>query len=149
MTSHSAAIGTPAMMGGPIRVLLAKIGLDGHDRGVRIVAQALRDAGVEVIYVGPWAELELVVNAAVDEDVDVVGISSLAYDHLLVPALMEKLREAGFDGTVVVGGIIQEQDFQVLRDAGVESIFHPGDPLDEIVRFVRQAAATTRARIGM
>lgn len=116
-----------------MRILLAKIGLDGHDRGVRIIARALRDAGVEVIYVGPWAALETVVAAAVQEDVEVVGISSLAYDHLLVPDLAKALRAAGWDGPLVVGGIVQEDDVPLLEEAGVAGIFPPGQPLDEVV----------------
>jgi methylmalonyl-CoA mutase C-terminal domain/subunit len=126
-------------------VLLAKIGLDGHDRGVRVVARALRDAGMEVIYVGPWASVQDVAAVAVQEDAEVVGISSLAYDHLLVPELMAALRAQDWDGAVVVGGIVQAADIPVLESAGVARIFHPGEPLDQIVAFVRSAALEQRA----
>jgi methylmalonyl-CoA mutase C-terminal domain/subunit len=129
----------------PVRALLAKIGLDGHDRGVRVVARALRDAGMEVIYVGPWASVQHVAAVAVQEDADVVGISSLAYDHLLVPDLMAALRAQEWDGVVVVGGIIQAADIPILEAAGVARIFHPGEPLGEIVKFVRGAALEKRA----
>jgi methylmalonyl-CoA mutase C-terminal domain/subunit len=129
----------------PVRVLLAKIGLDGHDRGVRVVARALRDAGMEVIYLGPWASVEDVAAVALQEDADVVGISSLAYDHLLVPDLMAALRAEDWDGAVVVGGIVQAADVPVLKSAGVVRIFHPGEPLDEIVDFIRSAAPEKRS----
>jgi methylmalonyl-CoA mutase C-terminal domain/subunit len=121
----------------PTRVILTKIGLDGHDRGVRVLARALREAGMEIVYLGPWAEIAEVVSAAVQEDADVVGVSSLAYDHLLVPELVEALRAAGFDGSVVVGGTIQEADIALLEDAGVARVFHPGEPLDAIVDYIR------------
>jgi methylmalonyl-CoA mutase C-terminal domain/subunit len=125
----------------PIRVLLTKIGLDGHDRGVRILARGLREAGMEVVYLGPWAEIPEVVSAAVQEDVAVVGVSSLAYDHLLVPDLMEQLRAAGFAGEVLVGGTIQGPDIAALEQAGVARVFHPGEPLEEVVAFVEGCAA--------
>ena len=120
--------------------MLAKIGLDGHDRGVRVLARALRDAGMEVVYIGPWASVPEVVSTAVQEDVDVVGISSLAYDHLLVPGLVSDLRAAGFEGAVVVGGTIQSADVPALEAAGVARVFHPGEPLAEVVGAVREAA---------
>jgi methylmalonyl-CoA mutase C-terminal domain/subunit len=129
----------------PVRVLLAKIGLDGHDRGVRVVARALRDAGMEVIYIGPWAAVEDVAAVAVQEDADVVGVSSLAYDHLLVPDLMAALRAQDWDGPVLVGGIVQAADVPVLMNAGVARIFHPGEPLDEIVTFIQGAVREQRA----
>jgi methylmalonyl-CoA mutase C-terminal domain/subunit len=117
--------------------VLAKIGLDGHDRGVRVLARALREAGMEIVYLGPWAEIAEVVSAAVQEDADVVGVSSLAYDHLLVPDLMRALDEAGFDGTVVVGGTIQSEDIELLERSGVARVFHPGEPLADIVEFIQ------------
>jgi methylmalonyl-CoA mutase C-terminal domain/subunit len=120
--------------------VLAKIGLDGHDRGVRVLARALREAGMEIVYLGPWAEIPEVVSAAVQEDADVVGVSSLAYDHLLVPDLTRELREAGFTGTVVVGGTIQGEDIDLLETAGVARVFHPGEPLADIVEFFRACA---------
>jgi methylmalonyl-CoA mutase C-terminal domain/subunit len=128
------------------KVLVTKIGLDGHDRGSRIVAAHLRDAGMEVIYTPPWQEIPTVVKLAMEEDVDVIGISSLATDHLIVPKLMRALREAGLgDVTVMVGGIVPDEDESLLLESGVARVFHPGSPLDDITVFVREAAARTRA----
>ena len=109
------------------KVLVTKIGLDGHDRGSRLVAAYLRDAGMEVIYTPPWQEIPAVVKLATEEDVDVIGISSLATDHLIVPKLMAALRAAGLsDIAVVVGGIVPDDDEEVLLEAGVARVFHPG-----------------------
>jgi methylmalonyl-CoA mutase C-terminal domain/subunit len=128
------------------KVLVTKIGLDGHDRGSRIVAAHLRDAGMEVVYTPPWQEIPAVVKLALEEDVDVIGISSLATDHLIVPKLMRALREAGLaDVTVMVGGIVPDEDEQMLLDAGVARVFHPGAALDDITVFVREATVSTRA----
>ena len=128
------------------KVLVTKIGLDGHDRGSRIVAAHLRDAGMEVIYTPPWQEIAAVVKLALEEDVDVIGVSSLATDHLIVPKIMAALRAAGLqDIAVIVGGIVPDEDEQALLDAGVARVFHPGTPLDEISAFVAQAAARVRA----
>lgn len=125
-----------------IRVLLTKIGLDGHDRGIRIVSVALRDAGMEVILTPPWMTLEGVVSIAMQEDVDVIGISSLSCDHLLVPKLMQLLREAHMtDVTVVVGGIVPKSEVQALLESGVAAVFHPGCSLEHIVKEVSQKAA--------
>ncbi len=122
------------VLGRPARVLVTKIGLDGHDRGSRLVAGFLRDAGMEVIYTAPWQAIETVVRQAMEEDVDVIGISSLATDHLLVPQLMKALREAQMDDVaVVVGGIIPENETGLLEDAGVAAVFHPGSSRDYIV----------------
>lgn len=129
------------------RVLLTKIGLDGHDRGLRIVATGLRDASMEVIFLGPWAALDEVVSAAVQEDVDVVGVSSLAYDHVLVPELIQKLRAAGWDGPVLLGGIVQDVDVPALLAAGVAGIFHPGARVAEIADFIRSAIRTKEAAV--
>ncbi len=127
------------------KVLVTKIGFDGHDRGSRIVAAALRDAGMEVIYTPPWQEIATVVKLATEEDVDVIGISSLATDHLIVPKLMTALREAGLgDVCVIVGGIVPDEDEQMLLDAGVARVFHPGSALDDIATYVRDAAAQVR-----
>lgn len=127
------------------KVLVTKIGLDGHDRGSRIVAAALRDAGMEVIYTPPWQEIAAVVKLATEEDVDVIGISSLATDHLIVPKLMVALREAGLgDVGVIVGGIVPDEDEQMLLDAGVARVFHPGTALADIAAFVRATAARVR-----
>ena len=133
------------MMRTPPRVLVTKIGLDGHDRGSRLVAAALRDAGMEVIYTPPWQDVEDVVRLAQDEDVDVVGISSLATDHLLVPGLMVALKRAHLDHVgVVVGGIVPHDEEALLIAAGVSRVFHPGSPMEEIAREVSQLAETAR-----
>jgi methylmalonyl-CoA mutase C-terminal domain/subunit len=129
------------------KVLVTKIGFDGHDRGSRIVAAALRDAGMEVIYTPPWQEIAAVVKLATEEDVDVIGISSLATDHLIVPKLMDALRTAGLaDTAVIVGGIVPDEDEAMLLAAGVARVFHPGTPLAEIARCVRDLAAQRHAR---
>ena len=128
------------------KVLVTKIGLDGHDRGSRIVAAHLRDAGMEVIYTPPWQEIRTVVKLALEEDVDVIGVSSLATDHLIVPKLMSALAGAGLkDVVVIVGGIVPDEDEQALLDAGVARVFHPGTPLEEISAFVVDATARVRA----
>ena len=128
------------------RVLVTKIGLDGHDRGSRIVAAHLRDAGMEVIYTPPWQEIAAVVKLALEEDVDVIGVSSLATDHLIVPKLMAALREAGLaDVVVIVGGIVPDEDEPALLESGVARVFHPGTPLEDISTFVAGAAVRVRA----
>jgi len=129
----------------PVRVLVTKIGLDGHDRGSRIVAAYLRDAGMEVIYTAPWQEIEAVVTLATQEDVDVIGLSTLATDHLIVPDLMVALSANGLDHVrVVVGGIIPEGEKKDLYTAGVKGIFGPGSSRDEIVASVQELAAEAR-----
>ena len=129
----------------PFRVLVAKIGLDGHDRGSRIVAAYLRDAGMEVIYTPPWQEIDSLVRLAMEEDVDVIGISSLATDHLLVPKLLEALDAADMGSVpVVVGGIVPDEDEKMLLAAGVRRIFHPGSSRDEIVNAICELAAGLR-----
>jgi methylmalonyl-CoA mutase, C-terminal domain len=128
------------------KVLITKIGLDGHDRGSRIVAAHLRDAGMEVVYTPPWQEIAAVVKLAQEEDVDVIGISSLATDHLIVPRLMRALRESGLsDVAVIVGGIVPDADERMLLAAGVARVFHPGSSLDDIAASVRDLAAGVRA----
>jgi methylmalonyl-CoA mutase C-terminal domain/subunit len=123
-----------------IRVIVAKPGLDGHDRGAKVVARALRDAGMEVIYTGLRQTPEQVVEAALQEDVDVIGLSILSGAHnYLVPRMMELLREAGAaDVLVTVGGIIPEEDVKALEAAGVRGIFGPGTPTDAIVKFIME-----------
>lgn len=125
----------------PPRVIVTKIGFDGHDRGSRVIAACLRDAGMEVIYTPPWQEIPTVVKLAMEEDADVIGISSLATDHLIVPRLMHALREAGLqDIHVIVGGIVPAEDEAMLLEAGVSRVFHPGASLEDIVREVRALA---------
>ncbi|MCL4184398.1 MAG: cobalamin-dependent protein [Burkholderiaceae bacterium] len=127
------------------RVLVTKIGLDGHDRGSRVVAAACRDAGMEVIYTPPWQRIDAVVKLATEEDVDVIGISSLATDHLIVPKLMQALRAAGLDDVrVVVGGIVPDNEERTLLEAGVRQVFHPGSTLDHITARVREYALEAR-----
>jgi len=122
-------------------VLVTKIGLDGHDRGSRIVAAYLRDAGMEVIYTAPWQSIAGVVKLALEEDVDVVGVSSLATDHLLLPRLVAGLREAGIPHVrVVVGGIVPAREERDLLAAGVSRVFHPGSSREEIVEGVARLA---------
>ncbi len=129
----------------PGRVLVTKIGLDGHDRGSRIVAAFLRDAGMEVIYTPPWQSIDAVVALARQEDVDVIGLSTLATDHLIIPDLMDALQEAGLeDVKVVVGGIVPNPEHDMLHDAGVAAIFGPGAAREAIVDSVGQLAATAR-----
>ncbi len=129
------------------KVLVTKIGFDGHDRGSRVVAAALRDAGMEVIYTPPWQEIAAVVKLATEEDVDVIGVSSLATDHLIVPKLMDALREAGLgDVGVIVGGIVPDAEERSLLEAGVARVFHPGCAMSDIAAFVRELAGQVRAR---
>jgi methylmalonyl-CoA mutase C-terminal domain/subunit len=123
-----------------IRVLAAKPGLDGHDRGIKVICYALRDAGMEVIYTGLRQTPEQIVQAAVQEDVDVIAMSVLSGAHdYLFPRVMELLREAGArDVLVIGGGIIPEEDIPQLKDAGIKAIFGPGTPTSETVRFIRE-----------
>lgn len=132
----------------PIRVLLAKVGLDGHDRGVKIVARILRDAGIEVIYTGLHRAPMEVVEAALQEDVDVLGVSLLSGAHMtIVPKLLGLLRERGAEDVVVmVGGVIPDHDAQALRGMGVAEVFLQDTPPDAIVAAVETAVATRRAR---
>ncbi|MFN8051130.1 MAG: cobalamin B12-binding domain-containing protein [Acidimicrobiales bacterium] len=124
------------------RVLVAKLGLDGHDRGVKVVARILRDAGFEVIYTGLRQTPARVVGAAVDEDVDAIGLSMLSGAHLaLVPPVVELLREQGLTIPVVVGGIIPERDVDVLLEAGVAAILAPGASADEVVATMESVIA--------
>ena len=124
----------------PIRVLVAKPGLDGHDRGAKVIARALRDAGMEVIYTGLRQTPEMIVNAALQEDVDCVGLSILSGAHnAIVPRVTSLLKERGApDILVVLGGTIPEQDIEFLRSHGVAAIFGPGTSLDATVKFIRE-----------
>ncbi len=122
-----------------IRVLVAKPGLDGHDRGAKVIARALRDAGMEVIYTGLRQTPEMIVNAALQEDVDVIGLSILSGAHnAIVPRVMEMMKTHKMDDILVlVGGIIPDQDIENLKRIGVAGIFQPGTPMDDIAKFIR------------
>ncbi len=121
------------------RVLVAKVGLDGHDRGVKVVARILRDAGYEVIYTGLFQTPDTVAAAAIDEDVDAVGLSMLSGAHMtLVPKVVARLREAGVDVPVVVGGIIPAGDVPKLMAAGVAAVLTPGATADEMIETMRR-----------
>jgi methylmalonyl-CoA mutase, C-terminal domain len=122
-----------------LRILVAKPGLDGHDRGAKIIARALRDAGVEVIYTGLHQTPEMIAEAAIQEDVDAIGLSILSGAHnTLFPAIMRLMREKGGDDIAIFGGgIIPEEDIATLKQAGVREIFTPGATTDEIVAWVR------------
>jgi methylmalonyl-CoA mutase, C-terminal domain len=126
-----------------IRVLVAKPGLDGHDRGAKVIARALRDAGMEVIYTGLRQTPEMIVNAALDEDVQVIGLSILSGAHMaIVPRVLSLLREREMsDVLVVVGGIIPEDDAQQLKQLGVAAVFQPGTSLESVVEFIRGSAS--------
>jgi len=126
-----------------IRVLIAKPGLDGHDRGAKVVARALRDAGMEVIYTGLRQTPEMIVEAAIQEDVDVIGLSILSGAHMtLVPRVVNLLRDNGMDDVlVVVGGIVPDEDVPALNEIGVRGIFGPGTSTQDIVEFIRKELA--------
>src|SRR3974390_410968 len=127
----------------PIRVLVATPGLDGHDRGAKVIARALRDAGMEVIYTGCGQTREMIVNAALQEDVRVIGLSILSGAHnVIVPRVLELLRENHMeDVKVIVGGIVPDEDAEELKRQGVAAVFQPGASLDSIVQFIRSAVA--------
>lgn len=126
----------------PIRVLVAKPGLDGHDRGAKVMARAFRDAGFEVIYTGLFQTPEMIANAALQEDVDVVGLSILSGAHMsLFPPIMDALREVGRDDALVVaGGTIPSADIPALEQLGVSKVFGPGTPLQDAVDYIRNHA---------
>ena len=128
-------------MPAPIRVLVAKPGLDGHDRGAKVIARALRDAGMEVIYTGLRQTPEMIVNAALQEDVQVIGLSILSGAHnAIVPRVLELLREKEMgDVKLVIGGIVPDEDAEDLKKQGVAAVFQPGASLDSIVQFIRSA----------
>jgi methylmalonyl-CoA mutase C-terminal domain/subunit len=124
------------------RVLVAKPGLDGHDRGAKVIARALRDAGMEVIYTGLRQTPEMIVTAALQEDVDVIGLSILSGAHnAIVPRVTELMRSHKMDDVLlIIGGIIPDEDIAGMQKAGVAGIFIPGTPMDEIVQFIRKNA---------
>jgi methylmalonyl-CoA mutase C-terminal domain/subunit len=131
----------------PLRIVLAKVGLDGHDRGIKVVARALRDAGMQVIYAGLWQTPEAVVRTVGDEDADWVGLSILSGAHLtLVPRVLHLLREAGLEQVgVLVGGIIPEGDISKLTEMGVARVFGPGTALPDIVAYLQERGQASHA----
>ena len=129
----------------PIKVLIGILGVDQHEVGAMTVARILRDAGMEVVYTGPWQEIPAVVNLAIQEDVDLIGVSSLATDHLIVPKLVTALNEAGLGNVaVVVGGIVPDGEETMLYDAGIAHVFHPGAGREEIVGKVSELVSAGR-----
>jgi methylmalonyl-CoA mutase, C-terminal domain len=124
-----------------MRVLIAKPGLDGHDRGAKVIARALRDAGFEVIYTGIRQTPEMIAEAALQEDVDAIGLSILSGAHMtLFPRILEELRKRGLDDMIIwAGGIIPEADVQKLKEIGIQAVFGPGSPTSETIEFLRRA----------
>src|SRR3989454_736383 len=139
---------TPPRAADPIRVMIAKVGLDGHDRGAKVVARCLRDAGMDVIYTGVHRTPEEVVAAAVQEDVDVLGVSLLSGAHMtLIPRMLQLLREADVeDIALVVGGVIPDEDVPALKAMGARDVVLQDTPPEEVVRRVREAAAARSGR---
>jgi len=133
-----------------IRVLIAKPGLDGHDRGAKVVARALRDAGIEVIYTGIRQTPEMIAQAALQEDVQIVGLSILSGAHLeLFPLIMEELKRRGLEKVIVIaGGIIPEEDIPALEQVGIKAVFGPGTPTQKIVDFVNKAVKGEWSSVG-
>jgi methylmalonyl-CoA mutase C-terminal domain/subunit len=134
------------MLNRPIRVLIAKVGLDGHDRGAKVIATSLRDAGIEVIYTGLRQTPEMVVHAALQEDVDAIGVSILSGAHMTVfPKIIQLMKEMEIDDVLLTGGgIIPAKDQQVLHDMGVGKLFSPGTPMQEIAIYIKEWAAKNR-----
>lgn len=132
--------------GQPIRIVVAKVGLDGHDRGIRVVARALQDAGMEVIYLGLRQTPAMVAEAALQEDADAVGVSILSAAHMTVfPRVLQELRERGLEHVLLTGGgIIPPEDLEALRGQGVGELFVPGAPMEEFVRYIRDEVARRR-----
>ncbi len=124
------------------RILVAKVGLDGHDRGIKVVARILRDAGYEVIYTGLFQTPQTVAAAAVDEDVDAIGLSMLSGAHMtLAPLVVDEVRKLGSEIPVVVGGIVPKQDVEALMDAGIAAVITPGATADQVVETIRNVLA--------
>lgn len=130
----------------PIRVLVAKVGLDGHDRGAKVIASFLRDAGMEVIYTGLRQTPEMVINAAIQEDVDVIGVSILSGAHMTVfPKIMTLLKEKGIDDILITGGgIIPDKDMIQLQELGIGRLFPPGTGTGEIINYITEWVASNR-----
>ncbi|MEO0196744.1 MAG: cobalamin B12-binding domain-containing protein [candidate division WOR-3 bacterium] len=126
-------------MNKPIKVLIGKVGLDGHDRGAKVLARALRDAGMEVVYSGLHRTAEEIVQMAIDEDVDVIGISILSGAHMTYfPKILKLMKESGLEDVLLIGGgIIPEEDARELENMGVNKIFGPGTPLEEIISYIK------------
>jgi methylmalonyl-CoA mutase C-terminal domain/subunit len=125
------------------RILVAKVGLDGHDRGIKVVARILRDAGYEVIYTGLFQTPQTVAAAAVDEDVDAIGLSMLSGAHMtLAPLVVEEVRKLGSEIPVVVGGIVPNQDVEPLKNAGIAAVITPGASADQVVDTIRAVLAS-------
>lgn len=133
----------------PIRVLVAKPGLDGHDRGAKVIARALRDAGMEVIYTGIRQTPEMIVEAAIQEDVDAILMSILSGAHMaLFPKVMELLKKDGVDDVLVAaGGILPDEDVPAIKALGIQGCFGPGTPMEEIIEFVRNNVRTDRLKV--
>ena len=133
----------------PLRVLIAKPGLDGHDRGAKVVARALRDAGYEVIYTGIRQTPEMIAEAALQEDVDAIGLSILSGAHMtLFPRIMDELRKRGVEDVIVwAGGIIPDADVPALKQMGIQAVFGPGSPTTETVDFLRRAGQDRAAAV--
>ena len=130
----------------PVRVLVAKVGLDGHDRGAKVIATALRDAGMEVIYTGLRQTPEMVVNTALQEDVDAIGISILSGAHIVFPKVITLMQEKGMNDVLLTGGgIIPDEDTAALYKMGVGKLFHPGTDTREIADFIKEWVATHRS----
>ncbi len=129
------------------KVLVSKLGLDGHDRGAKVVARALRDAGFDVVYLGVHQTPDNVVRTAVEEDVDVIGISILSGSHIeLISELVKKMKEVGLDVPIVVGGVIPPQDYDELKKLGVAEIMGPGTPLSKVIEVYRKLAEESRRK---
>ena len=134
--------GGSASSGAPIRVVLAKLGLDGHDRGLKVVARMLRDAGMEVIYLGLRQTTDSVIAAAEQEDADVIGLSMHNAGHLaLAPRILRALADAGLDVPVVIGGIVPQADVNTLEEMGISAVLHPGASALEVADAVRRSVA--------
>ncbi len=126
----------------PIRIVLAKLGLDGHDRGIKVVARILRDAGMEVIYLGLRQTTDMIITAAEQEDADAIGLSMHNASHMtLAPAMVAAVEEAGLDTPVIVGGIVPDEDLDPLAEAGVAAVLGPGSSAEEVAQVVRDAVA--------
>lgn len=136
----------PAALNRPVRVLVAKVGLDGHDRGAKVIATALRDAGMEVIYTGLRQTPEMVVNAALQEDVDAIGISILSGAHMTIfPKILAMMKEKGMDDVLLTGGgIIPDEDMQTLNEMGVGKLFAPGTSTRDIAEFIKDWVSKNR-----